>query len=84
MIGTLQRRYERAETALEIYVVQFTAMWISFLIIGSVEVVSQILVFFFWPIYVLAGYQWLRRRPLVRRSDDGISLSTSSVAPDSA
>ena len=84
VIGTLQRRYERAETALEIYVVQFTAMWISFLIIGSVEVVSQILVFFFWPIYVLAGYQWLRRRPLVRRSDDGISLSTSSVAPDSA
>ena len=49
---------------------QFTAMWIAFLIIGSLEVVSQIFVYFFWPIYVLVGYQWLRRLP-VDRSEVG-------------
>lgn len=64
LIGALQRRFERGLTALEIYVMQFTAMWIAFLIIGSLEVVSQIFVYFFWPIYLLVGYQWLRRLPV--------------------
>jgi hypothetical protein len=79
LIGTLQRRFERGATALEIYVMQFTAMWIAFLIIGSLEVVSQIFVYFFWPIYVLVGYQWLRRLP-VGRSE----VWTPSREPDLA
>jgi hypothetical protein len=77
LIGALQRRFERGVTALEIYVMQFTAMWIAFLIIGSLEVVSQIFVYFFWPIYVLVGYQWLRRLP-VGRSE----MWTPSRRPD--
>ena len=57
---------------------QFTAMWISFLIIGSLEVVSQILVYFFWPIYVLVGYQWLVGDPVSIGSVD-----PSGAAPGS-
>jgi hypothetical protein len=66
LIAALQGRFERAATALEMYVTQFTAMWIAFLIIGSLEVVSQIFVYFFWPIYFLVGYRWLRRLPVDR------------------
>ena len=64
LIARMQSIFERSETALGLYVTQYTAMWVSFLIIGSLEVVSQIFVFFFWPIYVLVGFEILRRRPI--------------------
>ena len=54
LIATLETRFRRARTALQIYVWQYTAVWCSFLIVGSIEVVSQILVYFFLPLYVLA------------------------------
>ena len=83
LIAALQGRFERGATALEMYVTQFTAMWIAFLIIGSLEVVSQIFVYFFWPIYFLVGYQWLRRLPVGRseswtRPGEPILLSAAS------
>jgi hypothetical protein len=62
LTARLQHRFELGTTALELYVVQFASMWISFLIIGSLEVVSQIFVYFFWPIYFLLAFEWLRRR----------------------
>lgn len=47
----LQRGFERATAAIEVYVWQYSAVWILFLVIVSVTVVSQILCYFFWPIY---------------------------------
>jgi hypothetical protein len=67
-IARLQLRFERTSSALELYVTQFTAVWLAFLVIGSLEVVSQIFVYFFWPIYILVGYELLRRRRLERRT----------------
>lgn len=48
----LQRSFERASTSLEVYIWQYTAVWVLFLVIGSISVVSQILFYFFWPIYL--------------------------------
>jgi hypothetical protein len=66
----LQSNFERSDTALGLYVTQYTSMWVSFLIIGSFEVVSQIFVYFFWPIYILIGWEALRRRPIDRIDSD--------------
>jgi hypothetical protein len=56
-IARLQRGFERASTAFDTYAIQFTAMWVAFLVQGSIASVAQIFVFFFWPIY---GYVLLR------------------------
>jgi hypothetical protein len=70
LIARMQSNFEMSETALGLYVTQYTSMWVSFLIIGSFEVVSQIFVYFFWPIYILIGLEALRRRPVDRISSD--------------
>jgi len=54
----LQQAFERASSALEIYIWQYAAVWILFLIIGSISVVSQITFYFFWPIYLY--FAWKR------------------------
>jgi hypothetical protein len=48
----LQRGFERATTSLEIYIWQYSAVWVLFLIIGSISVAVQILFYFYWPIYI--------------------------------
>jgi hypothetical protein len=64
IIARLQLRFERSATALELFVTQFTSMWVAFLVVGSLEVVSQIFIYFFWPIYILVGYELMRRQTL--------------------
>jgi hypothetical protein len=48
----LQGSFEQASTSLEVYIWQYTAVWVLFLVIGSISVISQILFYFFWPIYI--------------------------------
>jgi hypothetical protein len=59
-MGRLQRAFDRAGSALDCYVIQFTAIWLAFLIQGSLASVAQTFVFFFWPIYayLLLGPRW--------------------------
>jgi hypothetical protein len=57
----LQRGFERAPTSLQAFSWQYAATWTAYLVAGSVAVISQIFVYFFWPIYVLA--LWTRLRP---------------------
>jgi len=61
----LQGRFERSTSSLELYVWQYTAIWTSFLIFGSVSVVSQIVIYSFWPIYLYVYMSHLRtdRKP---------------------
>jgi hypothetical protein len=54
----LQQLFERASNSLEIYVWQYGAVWILFLILGSISVVSQILFYFCWPIYFYFTLKW--------------------------
>jgi len=60
----LQRAFSRATTALDVYICVYTAVWLLFLVLGSLSAVSQIFIYFFWPIY---GYLILKFH-LLRRS----------------
>ena len=61
LIAWMQRRFEAAPSAVQAFAWQYAATWFAFLVAGSVAVVSQILVYFFWPIYVLAFAAALQR-----------------------
>ena len=54
----LQRAFERSRTSIEIFLWQYFAIWTCFLIFGSVSVVSQIFLYFGWPLYL---YLFLHR-----------------------
>jgi len=56
----LQRAFERSRSSLEIYVWQYLSIWIGFVILGSVGVLSQILIYYCWPIY---PFLWLMKKP---------------------
>lgn len=56
-VERLQRSFARAASAFDSYALQFTGVWIAFLVPGSLAAMAQIFVFFFWPIY---GYALLR------------------------
>ena len=67
LAASLQRRFDRAEEALTAFVWQYACIWIGFLVIGSAEVTSQQLIYFFWPAVGL----WLLAR-WRRRQDDAV------------
>jgi hypothetical protein len=64
ILARLQRGFERAPTSLQAFSWQYAATWAAYLVAGSVAVISQIFIYFFWPIYALALWTWLR--PAVR------------------
>jgi hypothetical protein len=59
LISRVQRSFERAPEAFAAYVWQYAGIWLGFLVIGSLAVVSQIAIYFFWPALV---YALLRQR----------------------
>ncbi len=63
-IGTmrLQGLFERATSTIEVYIWQYAAVWLLFLVIGSISVVSQILFYFCWPICAYFMWQKIARR----------------------
>jgi hypothetical protein len=60
-IGILQRLFENVRTAFAGFAIHYVAMWTGMLIVWSLAVLSQILVYFCWPIYVFAGWNWVKR-----------------------
>ena len=64
VIHRLQGQFEWSASSLDRYIWQYTAVWASFLIFGSVSVVSQILLYFFWPPAV--PMRWRRFFPASR------------------
>jgi hypothetical protein len=62
-VAAMQRRFVHAPTSAQAFVWQYAATWIAFLVVGSFAVVSQVLLYFFWPIYLLGGSSMLARRP---------------------
>ncbi|MDE3136085.1 MAG: hypothetical protein KGL59_05905 [Acidobacteriota bacterium] len=47
----LQSAFENARSSIEIFIWQYFAIWTFFLIFGSASVVSQVFVYFGWPLY---------------------------------
>lgn len=63
LAASLQRRFDCAEEALTAFVWQYASIWIGFLVIGSAEVTSQQLLYFFWPaVGLLLLARWRRRQ----------------------
>jgi hypothetical protein len=52
-IHAAQRRLDSAATSTERFVWQYSGIWLGFLVVSSVSVISQIFIYFFWPAYVL-------------------------------
>jgi hypothetical protein len=58
IIFRVQRAFEGARSSLELYIWQFLSVWLCFVIIGSIDVISQILIYSCWPIYLF----WISNR----------------------
>ena len=54
----LEIRIDSSRDPVEQYAVMYIAIWLCFLILGSLASVSQIFVYFCWPIYVYAVLRW--------------------------
>lgn len=57
-VAWLQARFEGAKNTFEAYFYFLISIWVSFLVIGSAAVTSQIFIYFFWPV---VAYAVLRR-----------------------
>jgi hypothetical protein len=55
----IEQAFEESRSAVEIYLWQYVSIWTCFLIFGSISVLSQIVIYFGWPIYL---YFWLVKR----------------------
>ena len=62
LLAWLQAGFDSAGGAFQTYSYQYAAIWATFLVVGSLEVVSQIVVYFFWPIFIAAAAHVLRLR----------------------
>lgn len=63
-LAVLQVRFDRAGSALQCYILQYAAVWLGFLTVGGVDVLSQIAIYSAPPIY---AYLIQRRRRLRKR-----------------
>lgn len=58
----LQTAFAQSSSFFELFVWQYFAVWICFLIIGSLYVVSQIFIYFCWPFYFFFIWRRLSMR----------------------
>jgi hypothetical protein len=52
VIANLQSSYLDSGSGFESYYFFIMSVWVSFLVVGSIAVLSQIFVYFFWPVYL--------------------------------
>jgi O-antigen polysaccharide polymerase Wzy len=64
----LQRGFESAPSLFEAYIWQYAAIWVLFLTIGSISVVSQVCFYFAWPIYLYFFRKWHTQRQFLVRN----------------
>lgn len=85
--AVLQNRFEATAEALEIYILQFAALWLSYFVISSLEVVSQTAIYFSWPIYGFLLFKAVARLrlggrsaeiPIILRTNGHLSVYRSS------
>ena len=51
IIARLERGFHRSPNTAQAFMTQYAAVWLAFLIPGSIAATSQIFIYFFWPIY---------------------------------
>ncbi len=52
ILARLERAFHRAPNTIQAFMAQYAAVWLAFLIPGSLAATSQIFIYFFWPVYV--------------------------------
>ena len=62
VLAWFQAGFLQARTALGSFVAQYAGMVFAFLIVGSALAVSQIFLYFFWPVYAIVAFDALRVR----------------------
>jgi hypothetical protein len=55
VVSRVQRSFERSRTAFGAFASQYGAIWLGFLVFGSLAVVSQVVIYFFGPVAVYAA-----------------------------
>jgi hypothetical protein len=60
LMAKFQRHFESARSAFAAFAIHYVSMWVAMLIIWSLSVLSQILVYFCWPIYVCLAWNWIK------------------------
>ena len=80
-IAAFQRRFDASDSILAAFICQYLGMWVAFLILGSIEVVAQIFIYFTLPIVAVALAPKVRHRhtvgpaPPARRSASATSAN---------
>jgi hypothetical protein len=60
VIAHLQSAFDKSRNTFEAYYVFLVAYWVAFLVPGNVAIISQIILYAFWPIYGYFALRWLR------------------------
>jgi hypothetical protein len=75
----LQIAFARSKSFFELFVWQYFAVWVCFLIIGSLSVVSQIFIYFCWPFFLFFVWRRLNIRFTGRFSVRMVTGAASST-----
>ncbi len=61
-VDAVDRRFLRSGSSLEAFAWMYAGIWLGFLVVGSIEVVSQVALYFFWPLVLIwAAHRWRAR-----------------------
>lgn len=71
-LSVLQAHFDSADSALQSYILQYAAVWLGFLTVGSIDVLSQIAIYSAPPLYV---FLFQRRRSLRRDTRSPLPVS---------
>ncbi len=71
IFSQLERGFQRSPNTVQAFMTQYAAVWLAFLIPGSIAATSQIYIYFFWPIYFYLALNmigWRSERNASRQS----------------
>ncbi len=78
VFARLERAFHRAPGSVHAFMAQYAAVWLAFLVPGSLAATSQIFIYYFWPIYaflVLSAIGWRSERnaPRIYAEPQGVT-----------
>jgi hypothetical protein len=62
LLASFEQYLDYVPSAFGTFAVQYAMTWAAMLLVWSVSVYSQILFYYFWPVYVFVGLRWARSR----------------------
>ena len=65
-LAACNRAFLRAENSFLAYSIFLASVWLSFVVVGSIAVLSQIFVYFFWPVYAYVLWRSVGMRAVAK------------------